>query len=191
MRKIILASGSPRRSELLTQVGLEHKIIRSNVREDYDEYLLPQEIVMTLALRKARDVAKKTTEANALIIAADTVVVFKGEVLGKPKNAKNSKEMLEKLSDNRHEVLTGIALIRLEDGKTIVDYESTTVEFRHITRKEITEYSRKNESRDKAGGYAIQGAAAKFVSNIEGEYTNVVGLPLCRIAEILNEQFGE
>ncbi|MDR1101356.1 MAG: Maf family protein [Clostridiales bacterium] len=189
MQKIILASASPRRSELLTQIGAEHKVVRANVREDYDECLLPHEIVMTLALRKARDVAKKTLETDAIVIGADTVVILGGNILGKPKSVKNAKDTLEKLSGKKHEVLTGIALIRLSDGKTVVDYEDTQVTFRKLTDREIEEYSKKNESRDKAGGYAIQGIAGKFVKKITGEYANVVGLPLCRLTEILEEQF--
>jgi septum formation protein len=165
--------------------------VSSKVREDFDEYMLPHEVVMTLALRKAKAVAKKILEDDALIIAADTVVVFEGEVIGKPGSVKAGQDMIKRLSGERHEVLTGVAIMRKGDDKTVVDYESTIVEFRDLTEKEIAEYGKKNECRDKAGGYAIQGIAGKFVTRIEGEYSNVVGLPLGRLTEILNEEFGE
>lgn len=190
-QKIILASGSPRRAELLKQIGIEHEVISPKVAEDFDEYMLPHEIVMTLALRKAQAVINKIKEDDAIIIAADTVVVYRGEVIGKPGSVKAARELMREFSGREHEVLTGVAVIRKGDEKTVVDYESTMVEFRKLTDKEIDEYGKKNECRDKAGGYAAQGIAAKFITRIEGEYTNVVGLPLGRLTEILNEEFSE
>ena len=187
-RKIILASASPRRSELLRQIGLEHMIVSSNVSEDFDGQMLPQEVVIVLAVRKAQEVSKKVAK-DAIVIAADTMVVLDTEVLGKPNSVKEAKEMLQKLSGQRHEVFTGIAVTRLSDNKVFVDYAKTSVRFRKLADAEIAQYSETAEWKDKAGGYAIQGIAAKFVESIEGEYSNVVGLPLCKLTEILNEKF--
>jgi len=184
-QKIILASASPRRSELLAQIGLEHIVVTSNVSEDFDGEMLPQEVVIVLAVRKAQAVSKKAAR-NSIIIAADTMVVLGTEVLGKPNSVKEAMEMLQKLSGQQHEVFTGIAVIRTSDGKVVVDYGKTTVRFRKLTDAEIAQYSETAEWRDKAGGYAIQGIAAKFVESIEGEYSNVVGLPLCKLSEILS-----
>ena len=173
---------------LLNQIGIEHMVVASDVSEDFDGHMLPQEVVIVLAVRKAQAVSKRVAK-NAIVIAADTMVVLGSEVLGKPKTVKEAKEMLQKLSGQRHEVFTGLAVTRLSDNKVFVDYGKTGVCFRKITDEEILQYSGTVEWKDKAGGYAIQGIAAKFVESIEGEYSNVVGLPLCKLTEILNEKF--
>jgi septum formation protein len=163
-------------------------VVTSNVSENFDGQMLPQEVVVVLAVRKAQEVSKKVAK-NAIIIAADTMVVLGTEVLGKPESVKEAKEMLQKLSGQRHEVFTGLAVTRLSDNKVFVDYGKTIVCFRKITDEEVSQYSATAEWKDKAGGYAIQGIAAKFVESIEGEYSNVVGLPLCKLMKIFNENF--
>jgi len=190
MQKIYLASTSERRADLLKQIGLEFEIIKAHVNEEFAEHELPHEIVMRLAKEKAEAAIKKIKDKKGIVIAADTIVVLDAEIIGKPRSMAGGERMLHRLSGNRHEVLTGFAIIRLEDGKTVIDYEGTDVEFRYLTKKECFEYSRKNESRDAAGGYMIQGMGAKFVRSIEGEYSNVVGLPLCRVSEILMHEFS-
>ncbi|MDR0930134.1 MAG: Maf family protein [Clostridiales bacterium] len=189
MKEIILASSSPRRHELLDQVGIEHKVMKSKFMEKFDEYSLPHEIVVSFALKKAEYVAKMVDNNQTIVIGADTLVVYKGQILGKPRNAKNARQMLEMLNDQTHEVLTGFAVIDVETGKTVTDYESTLVKFREISPKELAAYAKSNESRDKAGGYAIQGKAAKFIESIEGEYSTVVGLPLSRLTQVLEKEF--
>lgn len=189
MQKIYLASASERRADLLKQIGLEFEVVKAHINEEFEEHELPHEIVMRLAKEKAEAAIKRIKEKQGIVIAADTIVVLDAEIIGKPRSMAGSERMLRRLSGQRHEVLTGFAIIRLEDGKTVIDYESTDVEFRHLKPKEMFEYSRKNESRDAAGGYMIQGVAAKFVRSIEGEYSNVVGLPLCRISELLLHEF--
>ena len=189
MQKVFLASRSPRRSDLLTQIGLAHEIVKPHVREELLEHELPHELVARLAAEKLNVAAKKIKDKEGIIIAADTIVTYGGEILGKPRSMNDGAAMLQKLSGKTHEVLTGFAIRDIKRDYTIVDYEATTVEFRKLTDKEILKYSRLNESRDAAGSYAIQGAAAKFVKRIEGEYANVVGLPVGRIMEILTEEF--
>jgi len=187
--KIYLASSSERRSALLTQIGLAHTVIKPHLREEPKEHELAHELAMRLAHEKALIAINKVKELGGIVIAADTVALFKGEIMGKPRSINGAAAMLEKLSGQKHEMITGFAIIDIASGKTIIDYEATTVEFRKLTEKEIKAYSKLNESRDAAGAYSIQKGAAKFVRRLEGEYTNVVGLPLGRITEILNEEF--
>jgi len=189
MPKIYLASSSERRSELLNQIGLDHTVIKPHVHEEIMECEVAHEMVMRLAHVKALTAIKKIEDKTGIVIAADTVALFRGEIMGKPRSINGGAGMLSKLSGNTHEALTGFAIIDMESGKTIVDYESTTVEFRKLTEQEIKTYSKLNESRDAAGAYSISKGAAKFVRRLEGEYTNVAGLPLGRITEILNEEF--
>lgn len=180
--KIFLASSSPRRIELLNQIGIVHTPIKTNVDETFPEGMKPEQAVSTLAFKKARSISKNI---DGIIIGADTIVSYNGEFLGKPKTELMNYSMLKKLSGNVHEVWTGLAVIK--GNRQICASTKTEVEFRYISDEEIEEYIATKEGIDKAGGYAVQGIAAKFVKRIDGEYTNVVGMPLCMLSEILNK----
>lgn len=183
--KIILASISPRRLKLLKGLGLKVKVVGSKVRESKFGISNPRNLVKTLALTKAQEVARRTK--SGLIIGADTIVVHRGKILGKPKSHKEAKAMLKELSGKTHEVLTGLAVIDASKNKTMVDVVKTRVKFRKLTEEEISNHVATAKPLDKAGAYAIQGKAGLFVERIDGCYFNVVGLPLARLAEILKE----
>ena len=180
---LILASQSPRRRELLHQVGIDDfLILPARGEEKKDPNLSPAELVEELSRQKAAEIAE--THPNDTILAADTVVAYKGQVLGKPKDKENAAEMLRLLSGNTHQVYTGVTVRQGE--KICTCHEETTVFFRPLTEEEIQWYISTGEPMDKAGSYGIQGLGAKFVRRIEGDYTNVVGLPLCLVGELLN-----
>lgn len=187
--KIILASASPRRRELLAQIGLKFEVITSDTDESFDDSMLVEEIVKKLAFEKAHAVAKQVS-GDSIVIGADTVVYYEGVILGKPQNEAQAREMLTMLSGNTHEVLTGFAVIRLGDNKVAVDYEKTNVTFRSLSEGEIDIYIKTKEPFDKAGAYGIQGLGATFVSGINGDYNNVVGLPLCSLSQCLKNEFN-
>lgn len=178
---IILASASPRRRELLEQIGCRFSIMESSVSEINSGIVEPQEIVMRNAVCKARDIAGKCV-SSAAVIGADTLVFADGRVLGKPEDEASAKEMLAFLSGKRHEVYTGIAVVK--DGRCWSDYEKTSVDMAKISNAEAEAYIRTGEPLDKAGAYAIQGRAAIFVRGINGSYSNVVGLPLHCLANL-------
>ena len=188
MAKIILASASPRRRELLAQIGLEFEVITSDTDESFENSMPVEEIVKKLALEKAHAVAEQVSD-NSIIIGADTVVYYDGIILGKPQNEAQARDMLTMLSGNTHQVLTGFAVIRLGDNKVVAHYEKTNVTFRLLSEDEIDNYIKTKEPFDKAGGYGIQGLGATFVSGINGDYNNVVGLPLCSLSQCLKNQF--
>ncbi len=184
---IILASQSPRRRELLGQMGLKgFKVTSPDVDEMVDGNLPPAQIVEELSLRKAAAVAEHADEDD-LIIAADTVVVLEGAVLGKPEDEREAFSMLSALSGNRHYVYTGVTVIR--GDKTVTQHEMTAVSFRELEPEEITNYIATGEPMDKAGAYGIQGLGALLVSGIDGDYFNVMGLPVYRLGRILAD-FG-
>lgn len=184
---IILASQSPRRKELLTQMGIRgFKVTSPNVDETVDDNLPPAQIVEQLSLRKARAVAEETDEED-LVIAADTVVAFEGAVLGKPKDEREAFSMLSALSGNRHHVYTGVTVI--QGGRVVTQHEVTAVAFREIEPDEIANYIATGEPMDKAGAYGIQGIGSLLVSGIDGDYFNVMGLPVYRLGRILAD-FG-
>jgi len=185
--KIVLASTSPRRIELLRGLGLKVKVVGSRVKESKFNISDPEKLVKTLALTKAQEVARRAK--SGLIIGADTIVVLKGKIIGKPKGSEEAKFMLRELSGRTHEVLTGLAVIDASTGKTKVDFVGTKVKFRKLTEDEIANYVATDKPFDKAGAYAIQEKAGLFVEKIDGCYFNVVGLPVARLAEILKE-FG-
>lgn len=191
MKQIVLASSSPRRSELLRQVGLEFKVVSSGIDEVFDARLTPEELVQELSRQKASDVAEKLKSRGGesfLVIGADTVVV-KDAVLGKPKDNREAFEMLRTLSGQWHEVITGITVIDTADNRSTSSFEKTRVKMREITDREIQSYIRTGEPLDKAGAYGIQGMGAVLVEKIEGCYFTVVGLPLAKLATLLND-FG-
>lgn len=184
--KIILASASPRRSMLLAQLGLEFLVVPSTSVEEKNTELPPQELAIQLACQKAKEVAERLEE-DCLIIGADTIVVLGGQVLGKPENPAQAEEMLLKLSGSLHQVMTGIAIIDKKNSLLKTYCEVTQVQMRKISPQEIRNYIATGEPLDKAGSYGIQGKGAIFVEKIQGCYSNVVGLPLHRLALFLAE----
>ncbi|WP_339798192.1 Maf family protein [Paenibacillus sp. FSL R5-0744] len=186
---IILASGSPRRRELLSLLGLPFEVITSEADESTSPDFTPEQIVRSLALRKAEAVVAAAGERNAVIIGSDTIVVLDNTVLGKPVDELDSKSMLTRLQGRNHKVYTGVACIGLPHGKTIVEHRVTSVTMRAMTENEIIAYIATGEPADKAGSYAIQGLGSTLVERIEGCYFNVVGLPLSLLGEMLSE-FG-
>lgn len=180
--QLILASASPRRSEILSRITRDFIIVPSMIAEDVDGS--PEEQVLTLAEEKARTVAAGHA---GVIIGADTIVVIEGRILGKPHSREQGQKMLQLLSGRVHDVLTGLCVLRTEDGNVHHWCEKTRVWFRDLTQKEIDRYLETKEYLDKAGGYAIQGFAAAFITKIDGDYFNVMGLPLCRLILLLRE----
>ncbi|MBM6897638.1 septum formation inhibitor Maf [Pseudoflavonifractor capillosus] len=180
---IILASQSPRRKELLSQMGLRgFKVTSPEVDETVEEHLPPAQVVEELSRRKALAVARHADQDD-LIIAADTVVALEGAVLGKPADQREAFAMLTALSGNRHYVYTGLTVIK--GDQVMTQHECTTVTFRDLEPEEISHYIATGEPMDKAGAYGIQGLGAMLVSGIEGDYFNVVGLPIFRLSRIL------
>jgi len=180
---LVLASASPRRVALLRQAGAEFTVVDPGPDREWPGRAEPRHGVRALALDKARRVAGKRPEA--VVIGADTVVVLRGQRLGKPASAEEAREMLARLHGRRHEVWTGLAVVRGDEQRT--GAECTLVHFQKLTADEIDRYVRSGESLDKAGGYGIQGLAGQFVRRIEGDYGTVVGLPLARLRHILAE----
>ena len=187
MMKIILASASPRRKQLLEQMGLKFDVITSNTKEQMPYGLDTEEIPVELAYKKAVDVASCVSQP-AIIIGADTVVV-KDEILGKPKNEEEARQMLLKLQGKTHEVITGLAIVNTRTGIIKKGYEKTLVEMAPLSLQEIEHYVQTGEPMDKAGAYGIQGLAGIFISKITGCYFNVMGLPIHRPWSMLKE-FG-
>ena len=183
---IVLASKSPRRADLLKQIGIKFEICPSGVEEPQITRISPASAVQELALTKARTVAAQLD--IGLVIGADTVVVIDGQPIGKPENDAHAIEVLTRLSGNWHEVITGVALIDVKRKNEVVWAEKTAVYFRELHQSEILAYVRSGESSDKAGAYGIQGKAGAFVERIEGCYFNVVGLPLASLTAQLWKQ---
>ena len=187
MKKIILASASPRRKELLERIGLRFEVEPSNYEEDMNSGLEPHELTQKISLEKAEAVASKCKDA--IVIAADTFFVFGGQILGKPHTEEDARKMLETISGNSHSVITGFSIIDTGKNKTLSKSVETKVYIRKLTMAEIDAYVKSKEPLDKAGAYAIQGLRAVIVERIEGDYFNVVGLPLSALVEALKE-FG-
>jgi septum formation protein len=181
--RLILASKSPRRYELLKQIGLDFDMSPSRVEEDFIPEESPRDHVIRLAEAKALEVGSRNPDC--WVIAADTVVYIDGFILGKPKNREGALEMLGRLSGQEHQVLTGFSVRHL--GKGIGDQEAveTAVKVKVLTPAEMGWYVKTGEPFDKAGGYAIQGIGSFMIESIRGSYTNVVGLPLCELIEML------
>ncbi len=185
--RIILASGSPRRRELLDLAGVSYEVMPSE-KEEIIRSTVPEEVVKELSLMKASDVAETHFLGKAgeefLVIGADTVVACDDEILGKPKNEENAKEMLGRLSGRSHSVFTGIALLWIKDGriwKTVNKAVETKVMVEPMSEEEIEGYVATGEPMDKAGAYAIQGKFAPYITGIEGDYYNVMGFPICTV----------
>jgi septum formation protein len=181
---IILASTSPRRRELLKQLDIRVEVIASHAEERPLEGETPEEHVIRLAEEKAGNVA--TRYPGRWIIGADTIVLIDGEILGKPRNRKEAEVMLTCLSGKVHRVYTGFCVISPDGQRKIGEAVMTEVLIKELSRREIEGYVRTGEPMDKAGGYAIQGIGGGLVKEIRGSYSNVVGLPLCELVEILS-----
>lgn len=179
MKHIILASASPRRKEILELADLKFDIMPSNAQEITTK-TAPNEVVMELASIKAKDIYEKS-EKQSMIVGADTVVAYQGQILGKPTDEADAKRMLTMLSGQTHEVYTGVCVI--EDEKIKTFYEETKVTFYEISDEQINRYIKTGEPMDKAGSYGIQGKAAVFIKGIEGDYYNVVGFPIARFLQ--------
>ena len=191
MKEIILASNSPRRKELLGMLGLEFSVIPDNTPECIDQQLSPAEVVMALAKFKGDNVRKTLSKnRDAIIIAADTVVAIDGVVLGKPKSKADAEKMLSRLSGKSHNVYTGVYLIENLSGKSANFYEKTEVFFKNLDIETIKDYINTGEPMDKAGAYGIQNLGSLFVERINGDYFNVVGLPIPKLGEVLSKDFG-
>ncbi len=182
---LVLASASPRRAELLRAAGLDFEIVAVEVDESVRPGEPPETYVRRLAMEKSARGSSRTSDADAVVIGADTAVVVDGRVLGKPEDERAAAEMLRALSGRRHRVMTGISLRRNETE--VGGVETTVVAFAPLAEADLVWYAASGEGRDKAGAYAIQGLASRFVTGIEGSYTNVVGLPVHAVFAALRE----
>ena len=180
--KIILASASPRRKELLEQIGLDFEIMVSDKETDIDSDD-PKEACKKQAIQKAEDIVKKAESIykNYIIISADTIVALDGEILGKPKDRSDAKRMLEAISGRKHRVYTAVCVYNSIKGKYESFVEDTLVEVAKLSKEEIEDYLSKKEPYDKAGAYGIQGYFSRYIVGIEGDYYNVMGLPIGRL----------
>lgn len=184
--KIVLASQSPRRKELLGRMGLEFVTQASKIDESAFDGLEARELVATLSREKAQWIARQL-DGETLVIGADTVVVRDGAALGKPKDAEDAVAMLLSLSGRDHQVCTGVTVCR--GDRVLTQVEETQVTFRDLTKAEVRQYVSTGEPMDKAGAYGIQGLGGLLVEGIRGDYSNVVGLPVCRLGQMLKD-FG-
>jgi septum formation protein len=183
---IILASSSPRRREFLKQLGIPFKVVVPRVEEQPEKREEPGHFAWRLAVDKARDVASRVSD-RSIVIAADTIVVLGKKILGKPKDAADARRMLKMLSGREHEVITGVCVVQGKKRRSFV--ASTDVEFKKLTKQEIDFYIASGEPMDKAGAYAIQGIGSFLVREIRGSYTNVVGLPVAELLDVLERGF--
>lgn len=188
--RYILASASPRRRELLAQAGFQFEVIPSSIEETITK-TVPSEIVMELAAQKAKDVFCNYGQKDCVVIGADTIVVYRDEILGKPADKAEAYDMLSMLADRTHQVYTGVSLVISRKGiaHTRTFYESTDVTFCPVSPKDLRAYVKTGDPLDKAGAYGIQGAFAIHVKRICGDYNNVVGLPVCRLYQELRKEY--
>lgn len=191
MKKIILASASPRRQEILKNIGLKFEVLVSDADESkIDKKTVPVSIyVQELAMLKALAVAEKLQNKNALIISADTVVYLDGKILGKPKDESEAKEMLRFLSGRCHSVFTGVCVMDAKTLKSVCANEETKVYFKELSEERIEDYVRTKEPMDKAGAYAVQGLGGMLIDKTEGDFLNVIGLPAKKLFDILEKEF--
>jgi septum formation protein len=196
--KIILASESEWRKELFSWLDLPFTVMISHVNEDLETWDDPEEMVATLSAMKARAVARTLDEARVfgsdeeeemIIVGADTTIYIGGDIIGKPENRDHAREIILKLAGKRHEVWTGVCLLHSDTGDQLIETARTEVEFREIGDKELEQYLDTNEWQGKAGGYQILGAIKPFVKDVQGSYSNVIGLPILTLTEML-EQWG-
>lgn len=187
MRRIVLASESPRRKELLERAGLSFEVASSDFEEDLSLPLPPLELARRLSRGKAESVASRYPDS--IVIAADTFIVLAGKVLGKPASAAEAARMLRAMSGRAHSVITGYTVLDTKSGREVSEAVETAVRFRELTEAEIDGYVATGEPLDKAGAYAIQGLGGALVEKVEGDYDNVVGLPVAALLEALRS-FG-
>jgi len=184
MPKFILASASPRRKELLSSLGVEFEIIVPSIDEnDIGDLKEPEKIATYLSYKKACEILK--TNKNSCVIAADTIVVCNNQIFGKPQNQEHFFKMFQQLNNNYHKVITGLTV--LYKDYLYSDSITTNIKFKFISDVELENYWNSNEPQDKAGGYGIQGLGGRFVERIDGSFTNVVGLPIERLKEVIDE----
>lgn len=188
--KFVLASKSPRRCELLRNLDVDFEVMVSGADESVvPKDLPPQLYVQELAVLKGTSVSSSCGK-NRYVIAADTVVVYNGEIIGKPKDSQDAERMLSMFSGATHQVYTGFSITDSSSGKTVSGYELTEVRFRNLSREEKDAYISSGAPFDKAGGYGIQGRAGLFVEGIDGDFFNVVGLPICALNELMKKEFN-
>ncbi|MCK9351823.1 MAG: Maf family protein [Candidatus Paceibacterota bacterium] len=187
-KKLILASGSPRRKELLEKAGFLFEVVVSEYEEDMTLQLSPTELVKHLSYGKAETVAN--THPDAIVLSADTIVVLDGTVLGKPHTGERAKEMLRMLSGKQHSVWTGFTIILKSEEKSISRAVESKVIFKDLSDKEIEEYIATGEPLEKAGAYAIQMLGQKFVEKTDGDIPNIIGLPIDEVQQELRKNFG-
>ena len=183
MRKIVLASSSPRRKQLLCDAGYEFEVLKTDADENIS-VSDPKMLVQELAIIKACARVKKA-EKDCYVIGADTVVCIGNKILGKPKTKRHARLMLKLLSGRRHFVYTGVCVFDSDNARMICKYEESSVVFKKLSNKQIRKYVDTNEPMDKAGAYAIQGLANEFVREVKGEFDNIVGLPMKTLSDIL------
>lgn len=186
--KIILASGSPRRKELMDLLEIQYEIIVSDAEENLEDNLSIEEQSKRLGYKKAKSVFDKTS-GNRIVIGSDTMVVKDGKIYGKPKDKQDAINMINKLKNGKHQVITSIAILIEKDNeyKEYMDYDITKVSITDMTQKEIKDWIENGNVYDKAGAYAIQSEFAKFIEKIEGNYTTVIGLPINKVYQILKQ----
>lgn len=189
IKNIILASKSKGRAKILLDMGIAAKTYPTEVIEEFEVNLAPGEIVMQLSERKAKKAAEEIGKPTTLIIAADTIVYYDGLVLGKPSGREDAFNTLAMLSGGYHEVYTGLTLILGETCAT--DYVTTRVKFRSLTTYEIEEYVKQGDCLSRAGSYGAQGIGASFIEHIEGDYLNIIGLPVCKMSQMIAEYFSK
>ncbi|HSW79354.1 MAG TPA: Maf family protein [Candidatus Saccharimonadales bacterium] len=183
--KIILASQSPRRKDLLSRMGVKFEVIPSNFDEELDNSRAAEEVAMELAHSKAVAVAKDYPDA--IVIGSDSIVFLGNEQFGKPENNDEAREMLKKLSGTTHGVVSGVAVVRLRDGIKLVDSETAKIHFKPLNIDEIEKYVRSGDSLDKAGGYGVQSGAAPLIDYAEGDVSAIIGLPTKLLSEMLKK----
>ena len=189
MSELVLASQSPRRRELLKLISDNFTVFPDDSEENAPLSLAPDKYVLKLGLDKCRNVAAKFPDTS-IVIGADTVVALDGKIFGKPRNKQEAENMLKALSGNIHSVYTGVTVMQKSEGKIISFCEKTDVCFYKLSDEEIKRYIETNEPMDKAGAYGIQGKGALLVEKVSGDYNNVVGLPVARLARIFRDEFN-
>lgn len=185
-KRIILASSSPRRRKILTEMGLDFEVIPSDYDENIEDKIFTYEKIETIAYNKAKSVLDKTASGKVLILSADTVVVLDGEILGKPLDETDAINMLKKLSGRKHSVVTGICVIDSENFKKEITSFTSYVEFHQLSEELITDYIKIFKPLDKAGSYGIQELPAGFVKSIEGSFENIIGLCPLAVKEVIS-----
>jgi len=185
MGKLVLASSSPRRQELMEMMRLDFTIVPSKIEEEEYSGLKPVDLVRELARAKAEEVAELVEEA--VVVGSDTIVVLDGVVIGKPVDQSEAVKMLKKMQDRQHTVITGLAVCDSSSGKASVDYDKTEVFMMPMSEKDISSYVNTGEPMDKAGAYGIQGIGGAFIEKIVGSYFTVMGLPIHKLAVMLKE----